>query len=217
MSGAIKYMIKCILIYIPLTLLCFFSSACLAQSFFLDSSPQNTASQPNRSPGTNRVMSADEYKNMVNNLGKQNQDSLTQSAKDELGKQAPPIQPSIQPSQPAVINTPPSGQPSGYTSNPSIPTTQPSVVAAPPVTAAPPIMTKPIMTKPPVVAAPPSQPAVTPTARALQQPVQAIAPTQPVNVTPTQTYTGYGDFGKKTDTTNTNSTSGTSNGWNIKY
>lgn len=178
---------------IRLLILFFISSSCLAQSFF-GADTSNSYQQPTRvqptAPAPNPVMSADEYKSMVNNLGQQNQESLTQAAKARLDKQAPAITPPTMSNPPAMTNPAISSPPL----NPSVPVTMP---------------------RPATV-----QPATIPSSAPPQQPPTSIispAPSVPANSPQNQPYTGFGNPGNTKPTTNTNPSTGNSNGWNIRY
>lgn len=240
-----RLLINCRIAFIPLVLLFFISSTSFAQSFF-GAGIQNTPAQQNPAPSSsssspNQVMSADDYKNLVNNLGKQNQDSLTQSSQAQLNKQAPVIPPiEINPTTSAPTVEPAAQNNSSVTSQtpavaapPAAPIQQPPVVTQPvtlpPPVAAQPVTQPPVVAQPPVAAQPVAQPPVTTSVTSptpsnangsVMPTTPAAASTPSTNAPHSQAYTGFGNFGNTNNTgstTNTNSSNGKSEGWNIHY
>lgn len=168
-------------------------STVTAQTFtnFGNSSNSNSNTTSATTTSSKPAMSAEEYKNMVKNLGKQNQDELTKTVKQDFSSQqpAPPV---TMPAPAApVISTTPESSP--------VQKTMPATVA-PVMTAPPP--------EPVITAAPPTQ-----TAPAASSVPVAPAPAAPAQ---NQTYTGFGS-----PDTNKTGTGGDqskeSTGWKIQY
>jgi len=170
-----------------LSFLLYFSlfSVCYAQSFFNNNTGANTT--------PNHILSPDEYKNMVNTLGKQNQDDLTNTVKQQLATQPKSVAPSV-PSPPPVTN-----QTSTETSVTETPPPQP-------VTTTPPPPVAPVTTEQPSATPTPSYPTTTTT-----------PPAAPQKTPENQPYTGFVNPNNNTTNQNTNSSSDQSSGWKVQY
>lgn len=154
-------------------------------------------------------MSAEDYKNMVNTLGQQNQNNLSNQVNQQFG----PDKPSSSPPPAPVIAQPVSPPPVATTVQPIVqPTVQPTTPPVAIPTPAPPPITPTVEPVSPPVAVPVPQPAQAPVT------TPTIAPPQ------SQSYTGFDSYGKPKNTgTSTTPSSGSSSepkkssGWNIQY
>jgi hypothetical protein len=175
---------------------------CNAQSFF-NNNTDNITTQQNATSAPAPAMSAQEYKNMVKSLGKQNQDELTRSVKEQFSKATPP--PPTMPIQTETPETSSSATVNTTTTTPSPPpvTTTPSV---PPTTVAPP--------PPP----PQPQPVPTTTEAPPLQSMPTAAPTMPAPRAPqNQPYTGFGTPANTKTDQGASPAPEKSTGWNIQY
>ncbi len=183
-----------------------FPIALYAQSFY------NTSPQQNASPPPAQSLSDEEYKNMINNQSKQNQQNLSQSAKQQLESQAPAL-PVLPP--PVTVTPTPSAAPAETMTTPTVaapPVTPPTTITTPPVIQsgnrpAPSMMHAPSQTGlAPVDTPVPSAPLPAP-------PLTGPSGTSAGSQSQQQVYTGFGN----SDQRGAKSSSEKSSGWNIQY